>query len=53
MERRAVKDFGSLPVTENGMAMPETAARTRIQERNISAILDAALEVRRGGWSIG
>lgn len=48
MERRAVKDFGSLPVTENGMAMPETAARTRIQERNISAILDAALEVFSG-----
>ena len=48
MERRAVKDFGSLPITENSMAMPETSARTRIQEKNISTILDAALEVFSG-----
>ncbi len=48
MERRAVKDFGSLPITESSMAMPETSARTRIQEKNISTILDAALEVFSG-----
>ncbi len=48
MERRAVKDFGSLPIKENDMAMPETTARTRIQEKNINAILDAALDVFSG-----